>query len=366
MLNFPMFPSEVLRIWICLAALAVSIDSFFLTRSHVQSLFILSDTSNQNNALSVEAIKEELDSYMEVRRQETHPLVVDVVKSTKKKQDEPYEFLKPTGWFRDEYILDIDKRSDKRIPKFSHPLSFVELDKYGYGHLTEAIMSLGGPHQVGLAIGLDWVETVTEEEVDESMRSTRVEVFNKLDVRGSLAFGTSLEEKLEAAAALDLETVKRKLKLTQELEDKRLRELDGSFCEDGEDYSKRSTKSKKSIFKAPTLSRDKFSMSPAQRLYFLVTLATFSFANGHATIDLLDRASSGSGSGSGSYDSLVDGLKIASSGLISASIASAGMSASVAKSKNRSFALWVTKGLLGGPLALSEIKGLVTVPPTQD
>ena len=55
----------------------------------------------------------------------------------------PLDMFKPRGWYKDTYALDIKSRSDATIPKISHPLSYVELQRFGWGNLTIPIMELG-------------------------------------------------------------------------------------------------------------------------------------------------------------------------------------------------------------------------------
>lgn len=117
--------------------------------------------------------------------------------------------LKQTGWFRDPREEDEKKRFDKTAPMVSHPLSFRELDKYGYGHLVEPIMELGGPYAVGSALGYEWFEPTFE--VDETKRPERTESY-AMDIAADLSVGGSLEDKLErGAASMDLGEIKRAL-----------------------------------------------------------------------------------------------------------------------------------------------------------
>lgn len=126
--------------------------------------------------------------------------------------------LKQTGWFRDPREEDEKKRFDKSMPMVSHPLSFRELEKYGYGHLVKPILDLGGPYVVGEAIGYNWIEPTFE--VDESKRPERKESF-AMDIDADLSVGGSLDDKLEKAAELDLG------KLKKEIEERR-RDGDGN------------------------------------------------------------------------------------------------------------------------------------------
>ena len=114
--------------------------------------------------------------------------------------------LKQTGWYRDPREEDEKKRFDKSAPLVSHPLSFRELEKYGYSHLVKPILELGGPYLVGEAVGYIWVEPTFE--VDESRRPERKESY-AMDMNAELSVGSSLDGKLEKAAELDLNKLKR-------------------------------------------------------------------------------------------------------------------------------------------------------------
>ena len=128
--------------------------------------------------------------------------------------------LKQTGWFRDPREEDEKTRFDKTAPLVSHPLSFRELEKYGYSDLVKPILELGGPFVVGSAIGYEWEEPTLE--LDESKRPERKESY-AMDIDADLSVGSSFDEKLEKAAEMDLG------KLKEELAAKEKAELDGTL-----------------------------------------------------------------------------------------------------------------------------------------
>ena len=242
------------------------------------------------NAATLEDIKDELQAYLSLRDQATYSnaannSISNSASNDYNKDENPFEFLRPTGWFRDEYKLDIEKRSDKRTPKISHPLSFVELEKYGYGKLSESIVNLGGPDQVGLAIGLDWKAPVEVFIVDESLRPKREETY-AFDVAGSLSIGGSLEEKLEAAAKLDLEKLKRDIDINSNLQgDSDVKNQDSAEI----DYRRRKISKAKKSWKNGN-QQDKFYLNSSQRAYCLGVFMSFALGNGHASADLLIQA----------------------------------------------------------------------------
>ena len=87
------------------------------------------------------------------------------------KKENALEFVKPSGWFKDEFALDLKARADDSIPKVSHPLSNIELSKYGFGDLTETIIYYGGAYNVGEQLDIGWVEPDIPKEIwEEQLR----------------------------------------------------------------------------------------------------------------------------------------------------------------------------------------------------
>ena len=115
--------------------------------------------------------------------------------------------LEQTGWYRDDEEIARSKTYDATIPIVAHPFSFIELEQYGYGKLSDKIVDLGGPFIVAAAIGFEWEEPKFITVWDENLRPVRTKTFN-LDMRGSLGLGGSLEDKLSAAADMDMKSLK--------------------------------------------------------------------------------------------------------------------------------------------------------------
>ena len=115
--------------------------------------------------------------------------------------------LEQTGWYRDEEEIARTKTYDASIPIVAHPLSFIELEKYGYERLSDQIVNLGGPFIAAAAIGFEWEEPKFITVWDENLRPVRTKTFN-LDMSGSLGLGGSLEDKLSAAADMDMQKLK--------------------------------------------------------------------------------------------------------------------------------------------------------------
>ncbi len=110
------------------------------------------------------------------------------------------ELLKPSGFYRDEDEQKAKLRDevrkgpmgrtdrvlqiDNRTPITSHPLSFMELERHGYEDLVLPIIEYGGPHEVGVRIGIEWEDPIEEKiQIDESLRPKRVES-TAFDIQG--------------------------------------------------------------------------------------------------------------------------------------------------------------------------------------
>ena len=125
-----------------------------------------------------------------------------------KKKENPLEFVKPSGWFKDEFANELNSRTDASQPKVPHPLSNIELKKYGYGELTESVIFYGGPYKVGEDIGIGWVEPDLPKDIwAEELRPVR-EVSYNLDITGNLKLGAAFEDRLSLAEDLDLGIVR--------------------------------------------------------------------------------------------------------------------------------------------------------------
>lgn len=123
-------------------------------------------------------------------------------------ENNPAEMIKPTGWFRDDVEIANKKLFNNLVPTVSHPLSFIELNKYGFGNISESIITLGGADVVAANIGYSWKEPLLT--IDESKRPVRT-IESTMDTRGSLGLGTSRIEKLDAAAEIDMSAIKKRL-----------------------------------------------------------------------------------------------------------------------------------------------------------
>jgi hypothetical protein len=111
----------------------------------------------------------ELKQYLEARETMDLPPMSPIEATA---AEQALAMVKPSGWNRDVEKEDFERRSDKRVPKQPHPLSFIELERHGFEHLIEPVMELGGPHKVYAAIGLLWLEPSEEGRWDPALKVT--------------------------------------------------------------------------------------------------------------------------------------------------------------------------------------------------
>ena len=169
------FISGVLLV-ICLSPSAV--EGYLSSLSHQRSIRpsvpsympLASPYSPRNFALSMalkaggmadEQLRERITVYMSQRGNETSlPSSAPLLRYKPPASESFFAFLKPSGWYKDKADLEYKKDFDARIPReeYRHPLSYVELKRYGFEDLIEPILERGGPYEVGVWMGYDWKE----------------------------------------------------------------------------------------------------------------------------------------------------------------------------------------------------------------
>ena len=354
--------------FVCLSILNISVDAF-----NAQNYFLPSTSSrlrlvvkNNNGQGTISApVLDRIKEYLEARES-------NLIKKTIEQGNDltpQYNFLsmfKPAGWYRDENALDLAARSDSKVPRILHPFSNVELEKYGFEDLCLPIIELGGPYIVGNMVELDWVEPELPPEVwDESLRPVRKE-FYALDFRGALSLGEALEDRLSLAENMNLEEVK------AELEASKIRNVStsslSSYSNANYIYNTNQLTKKSSSY-SPTESAiivdysDRFNLAAPQRVYIVVASFLVAFAWGHASQDLVSNVVDSSSSPSGVLSTVIEVSRILSLLAAACSVLSAISSLSISKDKNRNQAVWLSKSLLAGPLALAELRSLPSKSP---
>eukprot|EP01038_Epipyxis_sp_PR26KG_P004942 gene4942-6915_t len=271
-----------------------------------------------------------------------------------------FEMLKPSGWYKDKEQIDFQMRIDKKIPKIAHPLSYLELKKYGYDNLLPVIMELGGPVMVGNLIGLNWTEPIPEKEIwDESLRPKRITTYF-LDNRGSLSLGSALEERMLDAERLDLESIKSKI--NEQSSDLSINDspLDNNR---NPDIQYNQNKPKKIIYDSNenksnsipsgvvTKSVYRFNLSSTQRLHLSILLVSISVGWGRASQDIVSNHIWGANS-----ETIILGSQIISFILAISSIISAAASTKISMdNKSLDPLICAAKGLFGGPNAVIQL-----------
>mmetsp|Transcript_25619 Transcript_25619/g.36750 ORF Transcript_25619/g.36750 Transcript_25619/m.36750 type:complete len:336 (+) Transcript_25619:3-1010(+) len=309
-----------------------------------------------------------LNEYLSMRPTEIIE-VAEPIKISKvpKKSEAPagYDFLamfKPSGWYKDAVALDLEARSDKRVPRTLHPLSFIELKKYGYEDLSPIIMELGGPYVVSDLIGFDWKEPELPQEVwDEDLRPRREE-FYALDFRGSLLLGGALEDRLSLAENLDLEDLKSQIAEVARSNSSNLNSNfkdNANFIYNSSPRKSKSTNSDSLIEEMDKMdSTERFNLLPNQRIYLVTLTAMFALGFGHASQDFHSILMDINPKSADVVQYVSDAAKVLSIVLITSSAISAGLSLQLSQNLFRKQELWFLKSLLSGPTALSQLKSL--------
>lgn len=169
-----------------------------------------------NEAPLPEQLQQQLQQYLS-ERGEDEKIDVVVLTELEKPPPDAFEMFRAAGWYKDKSKEQLQERASKRTPKRPHPLSFVELKKFGYESLSAQITAYGGPHVVGLKIGLDWQEP--REVWDERIQPRITDSYTLGGVKGELKLGGSFEEQLKAAEEIDLDQLKQaisELKMKQQ------------------------------------------------------------------------------------------------------------------------------------------------------
>lgn len=327
-----------------------------------------SNSNGYDAKCTIEDIRVDVEKYIALRNAANSDQVNGTISSDYEKFENPLEMFKPTGWYKDEITLELATRSDKRIPKVSHPLAFAELQRFGFDNLSNPIMLLGGPHEVGIKLNLGWVEPLVEKEVYSDENKVLITTTYLFDNRGSLKLGGAQDESMELSAAeLDLDALKRAIKIKEELSlndenqdrgaDLYKRDADGQI-----NYKESKAPLKKQSSYVLTESKipksERFSLNGAQRTYMVLTCFSTALAHGRASQELLLSGTNSFGLDLSSLSDVVAVATIISNALIIFSVVSSSFSFKTARLKNRNPVVWTVKGLLGGPLSALQLRDL--------
>jgi hypothetical protein len=211
-------------------------------------------------------------------------------------------------------------------------------------------MSLGGPHIVGMRLGIEWKDEKEIFIIDEAKRPRRTETY-AFDNTGELRLGKSFEDQLSTAIDIDMKNLKKKL-LLKNKENKINKTSEFQRNGNGEDYKQWRMRNSNNIKKKNTykIIEEYFTLKPLQRLYLAFTIGSNAFVHGRVTKEIIFNHMLGD------HENIVmQTITIVSLlSLIGAGI-SASLCVNEAKMKNRNTLLWLFKGLLGGPVAYFEV-----------
>jgi hypothetical protein len=375
LLNKIMFPSTGTIIFVLIVqATIINIVSGFLNSPTSFKLLRVRyysphySSSGYDSECTIEDIRADVEKYISLRNAAIPDQVNGTLSGDYEKFENPLEMFKPTGWYKDEITLELATRSDKRIPKVSHPLAFAELQRFGFDNLSNPIMLLGGPHEVGIKLNLGWVEPLIEKTVYSEEEKVLISTTYLFDNRGRLKLGGAQDESMESSAAqLDLGALKRAIKIKDDLSsnvsnqdrnaDLFKRDADGQI-----NYKESKAPLKKESSYVLTESKvpksERFSLGGAQRAYMVFTCFSTALAHGRASQELLLSDSNSFGLNLSSLSDLVTVATIISNALIIFAVVSSSFSFKTARLKNRNPVVWALKGLLGGPLTALQLRDL--------
>lgn len=325
-------------------------------------------SNGYDSECTIEDIRADVEKYVLLRNAAISDQANGTLSADYEKFENPLEMFKPTGWYKDEITLELATRSDKRIPKVLHPLAFSELQRFGFDNLSNPIMLLGGPHEVGIKLNLGWVEPLVEKTVYSEEEKVLISTTYLFDNRGSLKLGGAQDESMELSAAeLDLDALKRAIKIKEDLSssesnqdrsaDLYRRDADGQI-----NYKESKAPLKKQSSYVLTESKvpksERFSLDGAQRAYMVLTCFSTALAHGRASRELLLLGTDSFGLDLSSLSDVITVANVVSNALIIFAVVSSSFSFKTARLKNRNPVVWAFKGFLGGPLSALQLRDL--------
>ena len=332
-----------------------------------QSSQINLSLKSYDTSSTLEDIKDDVERYILTRNAATDAENLSTIASKDyEKFENPLEMFKPTGWYKDEVTIELATRSDRTIPKITHPLAFAELQRYGFQNLSIPIMSLGGPHEVGIRLQLGWVEPIVEKEIYDDEKKILITTTYLMDTRGSLVLGGAMNDMMEAGASeLDLNALKEAIQTKKDLEIPDNGKLGDLFKRDADgqiNYRQSNNPMKKKssyvITETKIPKSERFTLSGTQRFYFVLSSFSTAIAHGRASQELLISGPKLLGLDASTFSISIEIADIISNILIIFAVVSCSYSFKTAGLKNRNRLVWSVKGLLGGPLSAIQLRDL--------
>jgi hypothetical protein len=331
-----------------------------------RSLINYASVVDYDSSSTIEDIRNEVEDYISIRNaaivEEFGNLTNGTTSADYVPIRSPLEMFRARGWYRDEKRLDFERRSDKRIPKVAHPLAFAELQRFGYDNLYTPIMMLGGPHEVGVKLGLGWTEPVEEEIFYTEEQKIAMTTTYGLDTRGELKLGLSMNMQLEEAAELDMSALKNAIKMREmQVSGKKIGDLYKRDSEGNINYEPINPIKviKKYVNNEVKVDRsEKFTLDSSQRAFMVLIGVTTALGHGRASHDLVTSTSKMLIEYQSLISGAVDVASILSNLIIIIAIGSSGYSIKLANEKKRNPYVWGFKSLLGGPLSVKQLQNL--------
>lgn len=252
-----------------------------------------------------------------------------------------------------------------------NPFDYDELTKYGYGHLATPIMKAGGRFAMYDLLEMEAPPVISKPKPKSAAKLVidRTGETDKARYSG-LKLGQVLDDSLQAEA---LQAAQKKIVAGEDLRPKLEEEMFERPFADRRNVGPTLTpdwtperldewgkQQGKAIAWARKAREGQFVKDPLetldlelpQRIYSLVTALLASIAFGRSTQSLLDQFDS-------SFSTEI--FRIPAAALVIASLGSSVISSVQAGGLNRSRLVWFIKGLLGGPLTVSQLRELSTL-----
>lgn len=260
-----------------------------------------------------------------------------------------------------------------RIENPANIFDYDELTKYGYGSLVTPIMKAGGRFAMYELLGMD-TPPVTSKQKQVSAPELVIDRTGELDPGrySGLKLGQALDDTAQAAA---LEAARQKAKQGKRLRPKLAEEeYERPFADvqnawkttpdwTPERIDEWAAQQKRASTWVRQAQEGKFIPDPfenldlglEQRAFSVLSAALLAISFGKATPAFLDMIGATSGEGPGSLFTVLQ-VPAATLGLVA--LGSSALCAIQAPEKNRGQFLWFVKGLLGGPFAVNQLRGL--------
>eukprot|EP01031_Cornospumella_fuschlensis_P040761 gene40761-49709_t len=257
----------------------------------------------------------------------------------------------PTGWYeeddtKNDYITVVNRKAELN----PHPLSYAQLQKFGYSDIIEDIMALGGPLAVGNALGIEW----REKEPSKCATPLGPQEINMFDLTGGLSLGASLEERLAAAELLRLKELKDQISEVRKKDSLYPHQGSPLSEPDYKDPSRKISQAKKPVVSAVAVDPlSRFTLTSLERIHLVSLLLFSAIAYGRASLDLLEMSSLHS------YGLLlVDLSRLISSVLLVSSVVSVALNVKDAAAAQTNPLVWAFRSLFGGPCSVRIFRSL--------